>query len=359
MEEEVSTNEEKILTTRYKTSKSKHTDKSPLVEISRLNSTIWRSPQPLQAGDNPGTGGKEQAARPVQALDRPGHEDRGKGGLGTLQNSEASETKDLVAKKKTKVDVLVNKDALARKRTRESSSDKPPSTPSLSPAAVSPVPARRTPLLRPKVQGPGPSPTSKLGDPAPPVTAEKESPTPAKRGRGRPPKKVPDPSGTGSGSSGSVPKVRGSSPDAENSNGDQEREAVVPPAVESPVVLDSPVTVKRGRGRPPKYKKDAPNVPAEDVSITEGTGRASTGGAGDALPGGSLTRGNQAIRSPVSRTRGSPVRVSHPGESPARKTGSCPATPVAVSPVSKPVTRGALGKGFPSAKRKSWADYLM
>ncbi|XP_029281313.1 MAX gene-associated protein isoform X3 [Cottoperca gobio] len=98
-------------------------------------------------------------------------------------------------------------------------------------------------------------------------------------------------------------------------------------AKDSPgVVSDNPVPVKRGRGRPPK-KKSAQLWSPSDVRA----------------------------RSPSKSNEDSPVRLSF---SRFKSPNESPATNAALGEVntSRPLTRGALGKDFPSAKKRSWID---
>ncbi|KAK5853185.1 hypothetical protein PBY51_006996 [Eleginops maclovinus] len=99
-------------------------------------------------------------------------------------------------------------------------------------------------------------------------------------------------------------------------------------AYDSPgVVSDNPVLLKRGRGRPPKHKTTQRLSPP----------------------------GLKAGGSPSSSNKDSPVRKTvlgfkSPKESPATTTGDGDASAY------RPLTRGALGKDFPSAKKRSWID---
>ncbi|XP_031722107.1 MAX gene-associated protein isoform X2 [Anarrhichthys ocellatus] len=93
---------------------------------------------------------------------------------------------------------------------------------------------------------------------------------------------------------------------------------------------DSPVPVKRGKGRPPK-KKTAP-LWSPPVA--------------------------QAGSIPSNSTEDSPVRLSRSSKSPDSKPKEGPAKTPSLRNVnaSRPLTRGALGKDFPSAKKRSWID---
>ncbi|XP_034756130.1 MAX gene-associated protein [Etheostoma cragini] len=93
------------------------------------------------------------------------------------------------------------------------------------------------------------------------------------------------------------------------------------------MVSDDPVPVKRGRGRPPKKKC--------------------------AQPWSSPVL--RAGRSPSKSNEDSPVRLS---QSPRSKSMGSPSTTTLLGDInsSRPLTRGALGKDFPSAKKRSWID---
>ncbi|XP_070705705.1 uncharacterized protein magl [Pempheris klunzingeri] len=84
------------------------------------------------------------------------------------------------------------------------------------------------------------------------------------------------------------------------------------------MVSDNPVPVKRRRGRPPKNKS------------------------------------TQAGSSP-SKSEDSPVRLSRSFRSSDSGPKQSPATAI-LPGASRPLTRGALGKDFPSAKKRSWID---
>ncbi|XP_035472963.2 MAX gene-associated protein isoform X1 [Scophthalmus maximus] len=88
-------------------------------------------------------------------------------------------------------------------------------------------------------------------------------------------------------------------------------------------VADSPMPVKRGRGRPPKKKKKS------------------------AHPWGVVAREGKSLSN---SNEDSPVRVSSRFKSPDKNTLTGDMN------TSRPLTRGALGKDFPSAKKRSWID---
>lgn len=109
----------------------------------------------------------------------------------------------------------------------------------------------------------------------------------------------------------------------------QSKKIIVVVAKDAPAVVnDSPVPVKRGRGRPPKKKQEMWSPPAT--------------GAG----------------SSPSKSEDSPMRPSRSFKSPDASPKKSPATAsLQVNmKTSRPLTRGALGKDFPSAKKRSWID---
>lgn len=155
------------------------------------------------------------------------------------------------------------------------------------------------------------------------------SPTVARRGRGRPRK-----------SSGSPVSENGKHTEVEETTGSLgETEKVIPViqegrreksrlrgAKDSPgVVKESPVLVKRGRGRPPKL-----------ALLRSPSGM----GAGN---------------SPSNPYKDSPFRLPRGVKSPDTKSEESPTSPGDRNK-SRPMTRGALGKDFPSAKKRSWID---
>nr|XP_020459361.1 MAX gene-associated protein-like isoform X1 [Monopterus albus]XP_020459362.1 MAX gene-associated protein-like isoform X1 [Monopterus albus]XP_020459363.1 MAX gene-associated protein-like isoform X1 [Monopterus albus]XP_020459365.1 MAX gene-associated protein-like isoform X1 [Monopterus albus]XP_020459366.1 MAX gene-associated protein-like isoform X1 [Monopterus albus]XP_020459367.1 MAX gene-associated protein-like isoform X1 [Monopterus albus] len=95
-------------------------------------------------------------------------------------------------------------------------------------------------------------------------------------------------------------------------------------------VADNPVTVKRRRGRPPKKK------PAQLCTLP-------------------LT---QAGSSSSKSNDDSPLRLSGSCKSPEAKPRASPAAAAVLGDPNtlRPLTRGALGKDFPSAKKRSWID---
>lgn len=95
-------------------------------------------------------------------------------------------------------------------------------------------------------------------------------------------------------------------------------------------VRDIPVLVKRCRGRPPKKKSAQRGSPP-------------------------ITR---AGSSPLRPNKDSPVRLSRSFTSPDTKPKESPAATTLLGEMntSRPLTRGALGKDFPSAKKRSWID---
>ncbi|XP_071334903.1 MAX gene-associated protein isoform X4 [Trachinotus anak] len=93
-------------------------------------------------------------------------------------------------------------------------------------------------------------------------------------------------------------------------------------------VADNPVSVKRGRGRPPKKKTRLWRPVAQ-----QGKG-------------------------PSKSSKDSPVRLSCHLKSPDTKPEADPAATTLLGDIKslRPLTRGALGKDFPSAKKRSWID---
>lgn len=96
------------------------------------------------------------------------------------------------------------------------------------------------------------------------------------------------------------------------------------------VVSDNPVPVKRPRGRPPKKKSTQLRSP-----LIARAGRSASKSNKD-----SPVRPSRSFRSPDTKPKESPARTALLG---ARNA-------------SRPLTRGALGKDFPSAKKRSWID---
>ena len=99
---------------------------------------------------------------------------------------------------------------------------------------------------------------------------------------------------------------------------------------------DSPVLVKRGRGRPPKKR------PLRESDWARGSPPARAKETTPKSQGSRPTR--EAWKSP-DKARATRTVLS-PDTAQARGTGSG----------KRPLTRGALGKDFPSAKRRSWID---
>eukprot|EP00064_Thunnus_orientalis_P012560 superscaffoldBa00001941_g12595 len=93
---------------------------------------------------------------------------------------------------------------------------------------------------------------------------------------------------------------------------------------------DNPVAVKRRRGRPPK-KSSAQSLSPHVM---------------------------QAGRGSFKSNEDSPFRLPHNFRSPETKSKESPATDALLGGIStsRPLTRGALGKDFPSAKKRSWID---
>lgn len=98
------------------------------------------------------------------------------------------------------------------------------------------------------------------------------------------------------------------------------------------VVSGNPVPVRRARGRPPKKKKKSAQLWSPPVM--------------------------QAGSSPSKSNEDSPVRHSRSFKSPDTKPKKSTATTTSLRHIStsRPLTRGALGKDFPSAKKRSWID---
>ncbi|XP_071768542.2 MAX gene-associated protein, partial [Centroberyx gerrardi] len=110
-----------------------------------------------------------------------------------------------------------------------------------------------------------------------------------------------------------------------------------------------PVPVKRGRGRPPKKR------PAQLASPAAGTGCEPKKAAPD-----SGSPATQAGSSPAKASQpvDSPVRLTRSLKSPDTKSKNSPSMAPQLGGINalRPVTRGALGKDFPSAKKRSWID---
>ena len=154
------------------------------------------------------------------------------------------------------------------------------------------------------------------------------SPTVGRRGRGRPRK-----------SSGSPASENGKHTEVEETTESVVKTEKVIPVIQegrrelsrlrrvknSPgVVKESPVLVKRGRGRPPR----------------SALLRSPHGGAGN---------------SPSNPNKDSPFRLPRGVKSPNTKPKESSTSPGDRNK-SRPMTRGALGKDFPSAKKRSWID---
>lgn len=140
-------------------------------------------------------------------------------------------------------------------------------------------------------------------------------PSLVRRGRGRPRKRVVTPDTT--------PVSEKEYPDVEEDSSESETSIMVKEKQKKKIVLevanDAPavLTAKRGRGRPPKKKQGMRSLPA--------SGAAS-----------SPSQSNE--------------------DSPKLRSQSTPKTASLHEDTSRPLTRGALGKDFPSAKKRSWID---
>ncbi|XP_045917038.1 MAX gene-associated protein isoform X3 [Micropterus dolomieu] len=113
--------------------------------------------------------------------------------------------------------------------------------------------------------------------------------------------------------------------------GERQSEVIKTQAEDTPErVIDNPVPVKRGRGRPPKKKSAQLWSPAI------------------VLAGSSPSKSNED----------SPVRLSRHFKSPDAKPKESSAATILHEHMttSRPLTRGSLGKDFPSAKKRSWID---
>lgn len=162
-------------------------------------------------------------------------------------------------------------------------------------------------------------------DPSPPVV---------RRRRGRPRKNPVTPVGENEKHTVAEDANKSVS-ESETSILDEERQSEKMPLEEARAedtpgtVSDNPVPVKRGRGRPPKKSAQLWSPP--------------------------LMR---ARSSPSKSNEDSPVRLSRRFKSPDTKPKESPArtTLLGAGNSSRPLTRGALGKDFPSAKKRSWID---
>ncbi|KAM4633750.1 MAX gene-associated protein [Polymixia lowei] len=190
-----------------------------------------------------------------------------------------------------------------------------------------------------RTRGAGKKPTACLSftPGSPPGSAEEPSPSVVRRGRGRPRKHPPATPIHQNGETSPVEKVKATRAKANK--------------VEVSEAEDSPPPVKRGRGRPPKKK-----TPSDSKS---------PGQKNTASSPNTVTR---VSRSAVTQEGRNPAKASPPGNRPARSTRNVniPVTKSKDSPAgdsqlrrvsaTRPVTRGALGKDFPSAKKRSWID---
>ncbi|CAK6962645.1 MAX gene-associated protein [Scomber scombrus] len=114
---------------------------------------------------------------------------------------------------------------------------------------------------------------------------------------------------------------------SQNSN---ESEKMTLEMTKTGVVGYNPVVVKRGRGRPPKSKLAQSLSPQVMQAV------------------GSLSKSGED----------SPFRITHNFKRPETKSKESPEADAFPGDVSKsrPLTRGALGKDFPSAKKRSWRE---
>ncbi|XP_042369716.1 uncharacterized protein LOC121963497 [Plectropomus leopardus] len=157
--------------------------------------------------------------------------------------------------------------------------------------------------------------------PVPAPVESDQSPPVVRRGRGRPRKNAVTPV-TENKKSTVEEDTSKSVSESESSFVVEESEKITVKTTsnDSPrVVSDTPVPVKRGRGRPPKNK-------SADLWSPPGA----------------------RARSPPKSGEVSPIRFPHRYKSPKEGTGDLSS--------SRPLTRGALGKDFPSAKKRSWID---
>lgn len=142
------------------------------------------------------------------------------------------------------------------------------------------------------------------------IAQPNRNPPPAGRRRGRPPKNRPPPE-----SGGSNQETRESEP--------TETQAEPTPAIDSNPA-DNPVPVKRGRGRPPKNRGRPGRPPGSSSKSDEDK---------PFIP-------VYSFKTPATEPNADAEGTDSPGQ---MKT-------------SRPLTRGALGKDFPSAKKRSWID---
>lgn len=213
-------------------------------------------------------------------------------------------------------------------------------------ACLSFNPGTRPMPVQPKLQETG------EGDGSQPVenpsTVSDASPPVVRRGRGRP-RKYPLPQNVES-----KPVEKAEQTPAKQTPAKQ-TPSKVSPAEDSPAE-DSPAPVKRGRGRPPKKKKKKPQ---DSQSPADGTS------PGAKSAGSTPAKVTRASSSPVTRAGGSAAKAKRARCSPTRSAHSpvntakgSPDTATLLGDISatRPVTRGALGKDFPSAKKRSWID---
>ncbi|XP_076016321.1 MAX gene-associated protein [Genypterus blacodes] len=169
---------------------------------------------------------------------------------------------------------------------------------------------------------------SVAGHPGPATAARAQNV--ARRGRGRPPKQTQTVTPGGGNEKRSPVEKAGIETNGEQTAVKEPTEAEGTLGNIGKVVFNPP-PAKRGRGRPPKSKKKPEDTEWRETSAgTEPKHKSPATQTGSGHPAVSPVRWPRSLKSPESISKDSPS--------------------------SRPLTRGALGKDFPSAKKRSWID---